>query len=578
MFRNRFTQVLIVCAVFSTVLFSIATAAEAQVDDNSILFGAHPSQRFGQSRTEALDNLQQTLGKDLAVVRRYLRWEEDASNDPLVQQTLAQDSIAHISVIPRRDNGDEVTWAAIANALPGSDIDIEIRDWAGQISGLEKPVWFTFNHEPETTHNLGQGVDSDFISAWRNVVEIFDEEGVTNAEFVWVMTSYAFSRSELDRRFPQNWYPGDDWVDHIAADPYNWTSCRPGINNPWRSFEESMTPVRDFALNHPDKGLIAAEFGSAEDFNDVDRKAEWVTQIRHLVRDPQWSQMHAVIAYNADHPEPGTECEWWVDSSPETLEAYRAMINDPVFGGNGLPPEPIDDQPICQAALVEGSVSLTWENTVGSEVVRRNNRYLATPADNVITYLDSNPVNGVNDYAIRVWKGGSYIDVACGTLNINPGPAFSCHVLVSANQVTVNWDSTDDREVVRSNNSWLSTPSSEATTFSSPTQPGSYVYQLRTWQDGSYIDTDCGTAVVDEVVVVGSCSVSLADADAVISWQGFDTGSVVVRRNDSWLSSPSGESDADLDVGLLPGTYDYVLRHWLGDNFTDTACGDISVN
>ena len=91
---------------------------------------------------------------------------------------------------------------------------------------IGEPVWFTFNHEPEFAENTANGVASDYLAAWRRVVNEFRARGVGNVEFVWIMTDWSFHVPATDRRYAPKWYPGDDYVDHIAADAYNWSTCR----------------------------------------------------------------------------------------------------------------------------------------------------------------------------------------------------------------------------------------------------------------------------------------------------------------------------------------------------------------
>lgn len=120
-----------------------------------------------------------------------------------------------------------------------------------------------FHHEPEAAVNLGNGTAGDFIAAWRKVVTVLRQQGVTNAEYVWTMTDYSFWVQ--DRRRASLWYPGDAYVDHLGADAYNWYRCRPGVNTPWWSLQQIIEPFRQFGQAHPTKGLMLPEWASAED-------------------------------------------------------------------------------------------------------------------------------------------------------------------------------------------------------------------------------------------------------------------------------------------------------------------------
>ena len=70
---------------------------------------------------------------------------------------------------------------------------------------------------------------ADYRNAYRRVVGIFREEGATNVAFVMVYMGWTFDgRSGRD---PLAWWPGDDVIDWVGSDPYNWAPRKPGA--PW---------------------------------------------------------------------------------------------------------------------------------------------------------------------------------------------------------------------------------------------------------------------------------------------------------------------------------------------------------
>ena len=127
------------------------------------------------------------------------------------------------------------------------------------------PVYFTFNHEPESSASFAMGESPDFIAAWRNVYRIFQERGATNVKFMWIMTDYSFFVGPQARNDASKWYPGDAYLEAMGADAYNWYNCRTGINTPWWTLEQIIRPFRDFGAAHPAEELWLSEFASAED-------------------------------------------------------------------------------------------------------------------------------------------------------------------------------------------------------------------------------------------------------------------------------------------------------------------------
>ena len=68
--------------------------------------------------------------------------------------------------------------------------------------------------------------------------------------------------------------------------------------------------------------MIVAERGAHEDPADPGRKALWVEDAAAQVE--QWPGVVAVLYFDADRG-----CARWIESSPETLAAFRVMGADP---------------------------------------------------------------------------------------------------------------------------------------------------------------------------------------------------------------------------------------------------------
>ena len=296
----------------------LATPAGAGPNDPTVLFGARPEPGTQQGTT----TLEGKIGRRLAAIRVYYNWD---SPFPDTDVTWFRNNgyALLLSVKSERRNHTFVQWRDIADAQPGSALHNDIVTWANRIKSLGTHVYFTFNHEPETSLNSsGQG--ADFIAAWRRVVTVFRGQGVTNADYLWIMTAYSFKAR--DRRRAVDWYPGEAYIDYMGADAYNWYNCRPGTSNPWNSLEQLLNPMRLFAQGRTIKGLMVPEWASTEDSAQPGRKAQWFADARALFKKPGWEGFKAVLYYNKSSKYPN--CRWFVDSSQASLTAFSAMAND----------------------------------------------------------------------------------------------------------------------------------------------------------------------------------------------------------------------------------------------------------
>ncbi len=98
-----------------------------------------------------------------------------------------------------------------------------------------------------------------YIAAWRHIHDVFADEGVTNVQWVWCPNATAF-RTEDERNAPA-YYPGDEYVDWICADGYNWAPGRP--NDKWRSFASIYQDFYDWGISRG-KPLMVGEYGAQE--------------------------------------------------------------------------------------------------------------------------------------------------------------------------------------------------------------------------------------------------------------------------------------------------------------------------
>lgn len=316
------------------------------------MFGAYPGGN-DDDRIQSMQNFETQIGRQLDYVRVFEVWDSPFPTN-FHNQLISSDRTMLLSVRAKRLNGSFVPWRDIANAQPGSALHNQMVTWIERVRAVGEPVWFTFNHEPEIVENISNGVDADFIAAWRKVISEFRARGVTNATFVWIMTDWSFEVASSDRRSAPKWYPGDAYVDWIAADAYNWSSCRAGMASPWRTLEQIVTPLKQFGAAHPAKSILLAEWASAEQGGS---KAGWIDAVGALFKKPGWEQFVGISYFNridANFP----NCNFPVASTTASLDAFKRVAADPFYNGTGGPPPPPPPPPpgtIVHSGTVDSS-------------------------------------------------------------------------------------------------------------------------------------------------------------------------------------------------------------------------------
>lgn len=223
------------------------------------------------------------------------------------------------------------TW----NGAPHEEIlsgahDAWIRAQAERFKAVEYPMFLRFFHEVDSVKGANWGYEAEpekYEEVWRYVRTIFASVGADNVVWVYSPTAWGFETGEAEL-----YYPGDDVVDWIGADGYLWIPCR---NDPYEDFESVYEAAFEFAIDHG-KPLMAAEWGAGGSGDDA-HKVDFFESVAEAARR---NPVLAAIVYFDTHGPEG--CDWRIDTTQQSLDAYRSMANDPIFFPDtaDLPPPP----------------------------------------------------------------------------------------------------------------------------------------------------------------------------------------------------------------------------------------------
>jgi glycosyl hydrolase family 26 len=185
-------------------------------------------------------------------------------------------------------------------------------DWE---MNLSRQPWYPGDGTPENPGNNGD-TPASFIDMWRHVHAIFTENGATNVNWVWCPNTMPGGADFTAL------YPGDAYVDTICLDGYN-QGATPAAPDGWHSFTDEMAASYDaITALAPTKPLFIGETASSEVGG---YKAGWISQMANdiPIRMPR---IRAVLWFNQKK-----EADWRVNSSPASLQAYRAMAARPLY-------------------------------------------------------------------------------------------------------------------------------------------------------------------------------------------------------------------------------------------------------
>jgi hypothetical protein len=249
----------------------------------------------------------------------YRNWSNSAVNN-----ARNHGSIPMISWTP--EGGDNSRWQ-LSKIINGAH-DAYIRQFAMDAKNWGHPFFLRIMHEmngswgypwQETQNGNKRG---EFVQAWRRIVDIFRQVGVTNASYVWCPNiDYPNSPNPSF----QSLYPGDGYVDWTCLDGYNWGSNR---SSGWESFDKvynySYNEILKFA---PSKPMMIGEFGSVEQGGS---KADWFADALTGQIPGKYKQIRAALYF--DWAFDGVD--WRITTSNAARDAFRRGIGSSHYAPN----------------------------------------------------------------------------------------------------------------------------------------------------------------------------------------------------------------------------------------------------
>ncbi len=214
-----------------------------------------------------------------------------------------------------------ISWnGTYSSDVNRGDHDDLIRTRAQGVKALGAPVFLRYFWEPEGSKKVAMAESpAAYIEQFRRVHRIFAQEGVTNAAWVWCPTSWGFKAGTA-----QPYYPGDDVVDWICADGYNFGPTKP--SNTWSEWTTIYDAFYAFGQAHG-KPLMAGEYGSVERYPG--EKAAWFRSARNQIK--AMPGIKAVVYFDCLRYEDSVWHDWRPDTSPDSWTAFTELAQDPYF-------------------------------------------------------------------------------------------------------------------------------------------------------------------------------------------------------------------------------------------------------
>lgn len=296
---------------------------------NDLQWGVFVEDVFGKGIESTIPSLEAKLDYSFDVVLGYLHMGADFPTE-FMDRNFENGKLVELTY--------QTCYWDLFDYNPTLDIyrgrlDDEIRRFARDAKEFGHPFLFRLNNEMNSDWTDWSGVvnlcdPGIYKDVWRRFYEIFVEEGVNNA--IWI-----FNPNDLD--FPPclwnnylAYYPGDDFVHMIGLTGYNTgTYYKDLTGEHWREFKDIYDNIageyRKFFKDFP---WIITEFACSSIGGN---KPGWIERMFDNINNYPEIKIAVWFSYADYDPRPeykgNVSRPYWLDETPETTMAFKKGLS-----------------------------------------------------------------------------------------------------------------------------------------------------------------------------------------------------------------------------------------------------------
>lgn len=268
----------------------------------------------------------------------FMAWPDSVEKMRSPRESLeaieASGAVPVLTWEPFIDRGTYMETVLAEDVFAGK-YDAVIDAFAGKVGEFGGEVWIRFAHEMNFDY-YHWGVDASEFDAraplvyrdfYRYVVDRFRSAGTHNVRWVFCPNAESIPNPKTDPAAGWNrasrYYPGDDYVDILGMDGYNWgdtqTPGNAGWQSRWQTFAEIFQPLHEeLRALAPRKPIYVFETASAPSGGD---KAKWIDDA--LATAAAWN-LAGICWFEVDK-----EVDWRIATgmTPEFLTTFADRVN-----------------------------------------------------------------------------------------------------------------------------------------------------------------------------------------------------------------------------------------------------------
>jgi mannan endo-1,4-beta-mannosidase len=235
-----------------------------------------------------LNSLERATGMRPSIIMFYLQWPSEPETGIFPGEALrsieANGALPALTWEPKFLDSEKREQMNPAESIIAGRYDTYLQRFARESRQFRKPYLIRFAHEMNLArYHWGGGLQEfgpesaeKYRAMFRHVVAVFRAEKANNVR--WVFCPNADSIPATPWNQIASYYPGNDVVDVVGLDGYNWgttqTRAANGWDSEWRSFESIFaTPLQELKRLASEKPAAIFETSSASEGGN---KEEWI--------------------------------------------------------------------------------------------------------------------------------------------------------------------------------------------------------------------------------------------------------------------------------------------------------------
>ncbi|MBF0121305.1 MAG: endoglucanase [Desulfobacterales bacterium] len=279
--------------------------------------------------TQTINSIEQEMKIVPSIILFFLQWPSSPNNGEFPKNSL--NSIWDQGAIP------VLTWEPmfyehkIENMIHFQDIlngkyDSYLKMFAQGSIAFGNPFIIRFAHEMNLSRYHWGTNDKEYnekspeiyIKMFRYIVSLFRKEGANKVLFAFCPNAESVPSTSWNAI--KNYYPGDDYVNILGMDGYNWgttqTVEKNGWKSNWKSFDEIFLQVyKDLKLISKTKPLLIFETSSA---NLGGIKRDW---FKNAIDTVQKWEVQGIVWFQVNK-----EIDWRINTEIDTF--YSSILRN----------------------------------------------------------------------------------------------------------------------------------------------------------------------------------------------------------------------------------------------------------